>query len=65
MQARKVKSTLNNDGRPITAMTMSQRFKAVPGGNSVCPKKATLSASWSLTTTLPGNAQPLPVALLP
>ena len=63
--ATRLSGTFNTDGNPITFSTPRQRFKLDAGaGNSRgCAKSATLTATWQLTTKLPGSAEEYPVIL--
>ena len=55
----------NADGNPITISTTRQSFKLdkVASNSHGCPKTAGLTATWQLTTSLPGSAEEYPIVL--
>ena len=50
--ASKLKNSFNANGKPITVQTTNQKFT---GSDPGCPRKAKLTASWSLTVQFPGG----------
>ena len=63
--AASVKGKFNTDGSAIALSTAKQTFKLAAGADNShgCPKTARLTATWQLTTSLPGSAEEYPVIL--
>ena len=63
--AASVKGKFNTDGSAIALSTAKQTFKLEAGADNShgCPKTARLTATWQLTTSLPGAAEEYPVIL--
>ena len=63
--AAKLGGKFNTDGNPITISTTKQPFKLEQGPNNThgCPKTGAITATWQLTTSLPGSPEELPVVL--
>ncbi len=55
-EASKVKSSFDADGRPIQITEADEKFKVDRSmSDAACPRTGTMSASWTLTTSVPGS----------
>ena len=63
--ATSIKGHFNTNGSPIAVSTARAPFKLDSGAPNTqgCPKTARLTATWQLTTSLPGSGEEFPVIL--
>jgi hypothetical protein len=55
--AKSIKGTYNTDEEPIVIGTKPPKFTEQPGSSPGCPKKGTLSSSWSVSVNTPAGGQ--------
>ena len=63
--AASLKGNFNTDGNAIALSTANQSFKLDKGATNShgCAKSARLTATWQVTTRLPGSGEEFPVIL--